>query len=292
MELRQLRVFEAVLRHGSVTEAAVALGLAPSSVSAQIRALEAGLGTALFERAARGMTPTAAGERLRPWARRLLTDAEQAAAATRGAATAVRLGALETIAAACVPAVLHRLGARRPDVAVHVHAEARRDVLLGDLAAGALDAVLLLDSGTALGELGFGVPAEPLAFIDVDAVPLVLVAAPGHPAAARDHLAPDDLAGEKLLVNAPGCSFRMAAEAVFGPAVARVPAGGVAVMRAWAEQRLGIAVLPRFAVEDALAAGTLVALPLPLGELALRLVWDAAREAQVPGLRDVLYAAC
>jgi DNA-binding transcriptional LysR family regulator len=55
---------------------------------------------------------------------------------------------------------------------------------------------------------------------------------------------------------------------------------------------MGIAVLPRFAVEDALASGALVALALPVGELALRLVWDAEREAQVPGLRDVLYAAC
>jgi len=143
-----------------------------------------------------------------------------------------------------------------------------------------------------LGGLGFGVPAEPLAFLDVDTVPLLLVAAPDHPAAARDHLEPDDLAGERLLVNAPGCSFRMAAEAVLGPAVERVAAGGVAVMRAWAEQRLGIAVLPRFAVDDALGSGALVPLALPVGELVLRLVWDAEREAQVPGLRDVLYAAC
>jgi DNA-binding transcriptional LysR family regulator len=292
MELRQLRVFEAVLRHGSVTEAAVALGLAPSSVSAQIRSLEAAVGAVLFERAARGMTPSAAGERLRPWARRLLADAEQAVAATRGAALAVRLGALETIAATCVPAVLRRLATRRPDVAVEVHPEARRDVLLADVATGALDAILLLDSGAALGELGFGVPAEPLSFVDVDTVPLVLVAAPDHPAAARDHLEPDDLAGERLLVNAPGCSFRMAAEALLGPAVERVAAGGVPVMRAWAEQRLGVAVLPRFAVEDALASGALVPLALPVGELVLRLVWDADREAQVPGLRDVLYAAC
>ena len=292
MELRQLRTFEAVLRHGSVTDAAVALGLAPSSVSAQIRSLEAAIGAVLFDRAARGMTPTAAGERLRPWARRLLADAEQAAAAARGAGVTVRIGALETIAATCVPAVLHRLAARRPDVAVEVQAQVQRDALLADVATGALDAVMLLDSGAVLGGLGFGVPAEPLAFLDVDTVPLLLVAAPDHPAAARDHLEPDDLAGERLLVNAPGCSFRMAAEAVLGPAVERVAAGGVAVMRAWAEQRLGIAVLPRFAVDDALGSGALVPLALPVGELVLRLVWDAEREAQVPGLRDVLYAAC
>lgn len=55
MELRQLRTFEAVVARRTVTAAAVALGLAPSSVSEQIRTLEKSLGVALFDRAPRGM---------------------------------------------------------------------------------------------------------------------------------------------------------------------------------------------------------------------------------------------
>jgi DNA-binding transcriptional LysR family regulator len=55
MELRQLRIFEAVVRHRTVTDAAIGLGMAPSSVSEQIRALEKSLGVALFHRTARGM---------------------------------------------------------------------------------------------------------------------------------------------------------------------------------------------------------------------------------------------
>lgn len=289
MELRQLLTFEAVLRHGAVTDAAVALDLAPSSVSAQVRALEADLGVALFERAARGMRPTAAGERLRPWARRLLADAEQAARAVRAAPHTVRLGALETIAATCVPAVLARLSERRPDVAVEIRAGVRRDALLADVVTGGLDAALVLDTGTALGDLGFDVPQAP--FVDVGTVPLVLVAAPGHPLGDRRVVEPGDLAGERLLVNAPGCSFRVAADALFEPGTERVTAGGIAVMRAWAEQGLGLALLPRFGVEQALATGSLVALPLRAPDLALRLVWHAERESAVPGLRDVLYAA-
>ncbi|GAA4317865.1 hypothetical protein GCM10023178_76530 [Actinomadura luteofluorescens] len=72
MELRQLRTFEAVVAHRTVTDAANALGLAPSSVSEQIRALEASLGVPLFHRGPKGMRPTEAGERMRGWARRLL----------------------------------------------------------------------------------------------------------------------------------------------------------------------------------------------------------------------------
>lgn len=118
MELRQLRVFEAVVAHRTVTGAAVALGLAPSSVSEQIRTLERSLDTELFERAPRGMTLTSAGERLLPWSRRLLDQAEQARREVVAARARLRLGALETIAATHVPAVLARLAERRPDLEI------------------------------------------------------------------------------------------------------------------------------------------------------------------------------
>lgn len=104
-------------------------------------------------------------------------------------------------------------------------------------------------------------------------------------------MSPDDLAGERLLVNAPSCSFLMAADRLIGPGPERLQVGGVQVMRAWAEQGLGIALLPGFAVSAALGAGTLARLAFPAPGLSLRLVWHADREATLPGLRDVLYAA-
>jgi DNA-binding transcriptional LysR family regulator len=290
MELRQLRTFEAVVRHRTVTDAAVALAMAPSSVSEQIRTLERSLGVALFVRRATGMSPTAAGERLVSWARRLLDQAEQARRDVQGQRCELRLGALETIAAVYVPRVMARLARRRPDVHVEVRPSPSRDDLLDDVAAGRLEAALLLDAGDVLGDLGFAPPPAPLTFLDVETVPLALIAAPGHRLQGRDRLAPGDLAGERLLVNVPNCSFWMAADQTIGPCPERVRAGGVPVMRAWAEQGLGIALLPEFAVTAALDAGTLTKLDLPAPDLSLRLVWRSDREA-LPGLRDVLYAA-
>lgn len=291
MELHQLRIFEAVVRHRTVTDAAVALDRAPSSVSAQIRALERSLGVSLFERTPTGMRPTGAGERLLVWARRLLDQAEQARAEVAGRSRQVRLGALETIAATYVPRVLARLAERRPGVEVEVRPGVSRDDLLAGVIAGRLEAALVLDTGEALGDLGFPIPPEPLTFLDVDEVPLSLVAAPRHPLAGRAGLTPADLAGERLLVNAPNCSFLMAADRVVGPGPERVWTGGVPVMRAWAEQGLGVALLPEFAVSSARDAGTLTRLDLPAPALNLRLVWRGDQE-DVPGLRDVLYAAC
>jgi DNA-binding transcriptional LysR family regulator len=290
VELRQLRIFEAVVRYRTVTDAATALGLAPSSVSGQVRVLESSLGVVLFDRTPRGMRLTAAGEELVGWAHRLLSQAEQARRAVAGRHQSLRLGALETIAAAEVPPVLDRLAGRRPDARVEVRPSASRDALLADVAAGRLDAALLLDTGPALGDLGFPAPPAPLDFLDIGTVPLLLVAAPTHPLATGHRLAPADLAGQRLLVGAPGCSFAMAADSIIGAATERVHAGAVPVMRAWAEQGRGIALLPRFAVAAALTSGTLIRLDFPVPDLSLRLAWRGDRE-DLPGLRDVLYAA-
>lgn len=290
MELRQLRTFEAVVRHRTVTDAAIALQMAPSSVSEQIRTLEKSLGVALFERTAKDMRLTGPGERLCGWARRLLDQAERARQEVTAQPHQLRLGALETIAATYVPGVLARLTERRPNVRVEVRPSVSRDDLLADVTAGRLDAALLLDTGHALGDLGFPPPPAPLALLDIDAVPLALVAAPGHRLAAHPNLAPADLSGERLLVNVPNCSFYMAAGKILGPDPERIHAGAVPVMRAWAEQGLGISLLPEFAITTAVQAGTLTKLNLPIPDLSLRLVWHSDRE-DLPGLRDVLYAA-
>lgn len=289
MELRQLRTFEAVVRHGTVTDAAIALDLAPSTVSEQIRVLERSLDVPLFSRGPKGMTLTPAGHRMLTWSSRLLAQADQARREVTATSPALRLGALETIAATHVPGVLSRLAERRPDLAVDVRSDTARDELLAAVAAGDLEAALLLDTGDGLGELGFTPPPAALNFVDLEPVPLALVAAPAHPLARRRSLSSDDLQGETLLVNVPACSFWLAGERLFGSSVHRVRAGGVPVMRAWAEQNLGVALLPEFAVAERIAAGALTRLPLDTPDLALRLVWRADREA-VPGLRDVLYA--
>ena len=291
MELRQLRVFAAVAEGRTVNGAAASLGMAASSVSAQVRGLEESLGVALFDRSPSGMRLTAAGERMLGWARRLLDDAERARREVTGAAAVLRLGALETIAGTHVPGVLERLAGRRPDVRVEVRADGARDRLLDDVVAGRLDLALVLDTGGVLGGLGFDPPTAPLEYVDVEPVPLALVAAPGHPLGTRPRLDPGDLRGQRLLVNVPACSFRMATDRLFGPEIERVHAGSVAVMRAWTERDLGVSLLPEFAVRDQLDSGALVRLGLDAPELALRLVWRGDR-ADRPELRELLYAAC
>lgn len=58
MDLNLLRTFLAVYRTGSFTAAARLLGLSQPTVTTQVRALERQLGRELFQRQARGVSPS------------------------------------------------------------------------------------------------------------------------------------------------------------------------------------------------------------------------------------------
>jgi DNA-binding transcriptional LysR family regulator len=57
-----LRYFSAIARHGSIREAAEELHIAQSALSRQIQKLEEDFGVPLFQRHARGVKLTSAGE--------------------------------------------------------------------------------------------------------------------------------------------------------------------------------------------------------------------------------------
>ena len=60
--LKGLRAFEVAARHESFASAAKELGLTPSAVSQQVKALESDLGIGLFERQAKGLRLTDLGK--------------------------------------------------------------------------------------------------------------------------------------------------------------------------------------------------------------------------------------
>ncbi len=62
--LHSLQGFVAAARHGNLTRAAESLHLTVSALSHQMRALEAHMGYPLLRRTARGVSPTADGQRL------------------------------------------------------------------------------------------------------------------------------------------------------------------------------------------------------------------------------------
>src|SRR6266511_5221093 len=110
LTLHRLGLFLAVLDSGGVARAARARNLSQPAVSEHLAGLEAFLGVQLFERAGRGVRPTAAARLVEPFVRQalgLLTSAEQAAVEVRGLrAGAVAVGASTTPGTYLLPEVL------------------------------------------------------------------------------------------------------------------------------------------------------------------------------------------
>ena len=76
-DLVDLRLFDAVVRAGSISKGAQAAHLALASASARISGMEATLGVPLLERGRRGITPTAAGRALLSHARLITGQVER-----------------------------------------------------------------------------------------------------------------------------------------------------------------------------------------------------------------------
>lgn len=100
LNLKTLNVFVAVIDCGSVTRAALQLGLTQPAVSISIQELESTLGTDLLDRSARPLSATRAGQELYRRAVHLLAEADR------------MLVAVTSIAAKTMPTL--RLGAAGP----------------------------------------------------------------------------------------------------------------------------------------------------------------------------------
>ena len=105
VELRHLRYFVAVANAGGFTRAAAIIGLKQPTLSHQIRQLETTVGAPLFHRARRLCRLTAAGELLLPYARRIISDMEDARRSLNDL-SGLRRG---TLALAALPVAAHYL---------------------------------------------------------------------------------------------------------------------------------------------------------------------------------------
>src|SRR3954454_20083829 len=137
MELSDLVTFSTVARLGAVTRAADELNTVQSNITQRVKALEAEIGTPLFERHSRGMTLTGAGRRLLPYAQRMAALSREAVLAAREDGEPkgpLAIGSMETTAAVRLPSLLAEFHRRFPQVRLSL-----RTSTTADLVAGVLD---------------------------------------------------------------------------------------------------------------------------------------------------------
>ncbi|MCJ2183455.1 LysR substrate-binding domain-containing protein [Novosphingobium sp. 1949] len=147
MELRHLRYFLCVAEENHFGRAAQRLGISQPPLSQQIRALEAELGVALFERTSRRVRLTEAGRQFLPQAQATLRQADLAVQAVRlanqGEVGRLALGFSTSVP--FIPLVMDALWSfrrRYPKVDLQLN-ELPRDEQVARLARGTLDVGIL-----------------------------------------------------------------------------------------------------------------------------------------------------
>ncbi|CAN5173577.1 LysR substrate-binding domain-containing protein [soil metagenome] len=186
LDIDILRTLVLAERLGGFGRAAEQVGRSQSAVSQQLRRLEDQVGEPLFRKSGRGLVPTAAGEVLLSYARRILDLNDEAVFALRGHAVAgeVRLGLPADFAEVWLPEALGRFGRAHPTVRITATVDRNR-LLLERLDQGELDLALTLNQGgrsdsrliAALPAVWIGVANRPSPQAD-DPVSLVVADAP------------------------------------------------------------------------------------------------------------------
>jgi LysR family hydrogen peroxide-inducible transcriptional activator len=144
--LKQLRYFEALARTGHFGRAAEVSAISQPALSMQIKELEAGLGSALFDRAARAVRLTSFGEEFAARAReilRLVDELEDTARIGRDQmAGRLRLGVIPTVAPYLLPRVIGEVTRAYPALELQLR-ETITPKLLQDLGEGRLDCAIV-----------------------------------------------------------------------------------------------------------------------------------------------------
>lgn len=266
--LRQLGYLVALAEHHHFGRAAEACRVTQSTLSAGIQELETLLAANLVERTKRRVMFTPLGDdivaRARPLLRAAEDIAELAAAAAEPLSGTLRLGVIPTIGPYLLPRLLPALRQRFPKLKLHL----REDLsarLLEQLAAGRLDVILF----------ALPYPAEAVETVVLGLDPFVLACPPGHPLCEYDPVPDEAIAGAPLLLLEEGHCLREHALAA-----CHLPGAGAGeglrgtslhTLVQMVANGLGVTLLPRMAVADALRGTGVVTRPLAGGDAVRRI---------------------
>ena len=260
MNLHHLAIFATVAATGSLTASARKLHVSQPALSRELKAFESRLGVTLFERHAKGMRLTQAGEELNRYAVRLFELERTAESAMREIAGALRgrltLGASNTIGTYVLPAVLAVYRRQRPRVQISLFVGNTEQVSQG-----------VDDMRFMVGFIEGPLHLRGLRSTVFQHDEIVPVAAPDH--ALFQHRTPRaaDLTGEPVLMREPGSGTRE----LIAAALQRehilpgetMEFGNTEALKRAAVHGGGIAWLPRICMHSELRAGLLRELPLP-----------------------------
>jgi DNA-binding transcriptional LysR family regulator len=275
LNTRQLALLVHLDAGSCLSRAASAAGLTQSAASKLLRQVEAALNVKLFERHARGVTPTCYGQILLRHAHLALSELglayEEIAALRSGLAGKAAVGTDIHPGTSLVPLAITQVKQRYADIVINVDVDSSKR-LVQRLLHGALDLVVgeVRDS-----ESADAVDYEPLAGDE----PHAIIASARHPLAGCKDLQLDDLVAQPWILPPTGSLLR---DKVAAKLVERglplptniVETASLPVITALLQQSNMVAALPEEALQRSCEAGLLAVLvsDLPLGVGAFGLI--------------------
>jgi DNA-binding transcriptional LysR family regulator len=293
MEFRQLEIFRILARELSFTRAAEKANCVQSNVTVQIRGIEQELGVPLFERLGKQVLLTVHGQRLLPYAEKILHLLEEASVVTVGGdrpAGRLYIGSPESVLTYRLPPVLQVFRSSCPEVDLVFRASGTKE-LIPQLERGELDFGLVIDDA-------FEDPRLHIEALCLE--PLSLLVSPDHPLMHQPRLAPGQLANHSFLLTDMGCAYRSKLEKILAHAEVTptiiMEFTSVETIKQCAAMGMGIAYLPTIVADSEIAAGKLASLPWSGSNLMMRtlVVWhkdkwlSPAMEAFLTLLRERL----
>jgi len=256
--LRQLEVFLAVARLGSVSRAARELAMSQSAASGSLADLERQFDVRLFDRAGKRLQLSDLGGSLRARAQAVLDQARDLERGFEGEreAAKLRVGATLTIGNYLAAELMARFMRQYPQAEITLTVANTEEIARQ---VGNFD----IDVGLIEGEV-----AEP----DLEVTPwrddeLVVFCAPDHPFARKRALSDRDLRGAAWIVREHGSGTRQAFDRAMrgllpGLRIALTLQHTEAIKRAVAAH-LGVGCVSRIALDDAIGRGSLKACRVP-----------------------------
>lgn len=282
LEIKQLITFKTVAENLNFTQSAKILNFAQSSVTAQIKALEAELGTVLFERLGKRIFLTEAGRKFQVYAEKMIALSYEAKMIVKDEETTsgtLVIGAQESQCTYRLPSILKEFKTKFPQIKLIFKPAHSNEAVKEQLLKGKLDLAFILDECKVENALH----VESLVQEE-----LKIVAFPNHPLLEKSIISTKELESETLLLTELGCSYRTIFEELFR-AEDVYPANKIEFVSVEAIKQcviagLGIAILPAMVVEKDIEEGTMEELILenPIAPIFTQIAWHKDKWITVP----------
>lgn len=292
LKSRQLSLLVRIDEERSLARAAAGAGLTQPAASKLLRKIECDFEVKLFDRHARGMTPTPYGEILIRHARRALSEfavaSDEIVALKSGLSGKAAIGTVLSPGTNLVPTAVLLMKERYPDVVVRIETGPSR-MLVQKLVRGDLDMVIgrVLDS----------TPGEDLNYEELAAdEPQAIIASARHPLAGQNGLQLEQLVQHPWIIPPAGSLMRERLTEVLTKNGLSLPsniveAESLPVISTLLRESHMLAILPEEALQPCCAAGILTVLSrnLPIGVGAFGLI-TRRRQKLAPAAQLLLSA--